>query len=68
MSYFSLTLRVPEASAVEPRALTWLYGLISQTPLVRATHLRTIAGVLSQGVSRGHGLDLGTGPGYRRPG
>ena len=75
MSYFRLTQRVPEASGVEPRALTWLYGLISQTPLVRTTYRRTIAGVLSQGISRGHGLDLGTGPGYvaleiagRRPG
>jgi ubiquinone/menaquinone biosynthesis C-methylase UbiE len=64
MSYLSLTHRVPEASGVEPKALTWLYGLITQTPMVRTTHHRTIAGVLSQGVSRGYGLDLGTGPGY----
>ena len=64
MSYLSLTHRVPEASGVEPKALTWLYGLITQTPMVRTTHRRTIAGVLGQGVSQGHGLDLGTGPGY----
>lgn len=75
MNYLSLTHRVPEASGVEPKALTWLYGLITQTPMVRTTHRRTIAGVLSQGVAQGHGLDLGTGPGYvaleiagRRPG
>jgi ubiquinone/menaquinone biosynthesis C-methylase UbiE len=64
MSYLDLTHRVPEASGVEPRALTWLYGLIAQTPMVRATYRRTLAGVLSQRVSRGQGLDLGTGPGY----
>ena len=64
MSYLSLTHRVPEASGVEPKALTWLYSLIGQTPFVRTTHRRAIAGVLSQGVSRGQGLDLGTGPGY----
>jgi ubiquinone/menaquinone biosynthesis C-methylase UbiE len=64
MSYLSLMHRVPEATGVEPRALTWLYDLISQTPMVRSTYRHTIAGVLSQRVSRGHGLDLGTGPGY----
>jgi ubiquinone/menaquinone biosynthesis C-methylase UbiE len=64
MSYFCLAQRVPEASAVEPRALAWLYGLITETPLVRATHRRFIAGTLAQGVDHGLALDLGTGPGY----
>jgi ubiquinone/menaquinone biosynthesis C-methylase UbiE len=62
--YYSLAHRVPETSAVEPKALAGLYGLISQVPLVRTTHRRFIAGALSQGVTRGCGLDLGTGPGY----
>lgn len=64
MPYLSLARRVPEASAVEPRALTWLYGLICQVPLVRTAHRRFVAGALNQGVTHGTGLDLGTGPGY----
>jgi ubiquinone/menaquinone biosynthesis C-methylase UbiE len=64
MRYFSLARRVRETSAVEPKALARLYGLISQVPLVRTTHRRFIAGALSQGVTQGCGLDLGTGPGY----
>ncbi len=75
MSYFSLARRVPEATAVDPKALTWAYALISRLPLVRTVHRRFVAGALAQGVSEGEGLDLGTGPGYvavqiarRRPG
>lgn len=64
MSYFSLTTRVPETSAVDPRALTWLYSALSRLPMVRAVHGRFVAGVLAQGVEEGVGLDLGTGPGY----
>jgi ubiquinone/menaquinone biosynthesis C-methylase UbiE len=75
VSYWSLARRVPETSAVEPRALTWLYDVIAHVPLVRTVHRRFVAGALAQGVERGCGLDLGTGPGYvaaeiarRRPG
>ena len=64
MSYFSLARRVPEASAVEPKALAWLYGLITEMPLVRTAHRRFVAGALAQGVTGGFALDLGTGPGY----
>lgn len=64
MSYLSLAHRVPEASAVEPRALTWLYDLITQVPLARTAHRRFVTGALNQGVTHGTGLDLGTGPGY----
>jgi ubiquinone/menaquinone biosynthesis C-methylase UbiE len=64
MNYFSLTHRVPERSAVEPKALAWLYGLLAETPMVRAAHRRFVSGVLAQGVSRGLAIDLGTGPGY----
>lgn len=64
MGYFSLTRRVPETSAVDPKALTWLYALITRIPFVRTAHRRFIAGILSQGVTHGYGLDLGTGPGY----
>lgn len=64
MRYFSLARRVPETSAVEPKALARLYGLISQVPLVRTAHRRFVGGALSQGVTQGWGLDLGTGPGY----
>jgi ubiquinone/menaquinone biosynthesis C-methylase UbiE len=64
MHYSSLARRVAETSAVEPKALTRLYSLISQVPLVRTTHRRFIAGALNQGVTQGCGLDLGTGPGY----
>jgi ubiquinone/menaquinone biosynthesis C-methylase UbiE len=75
MSYFSLARRVPETSAVEPKVLAWLYGLITEVPLVQTAHLRFVARVLDQGVTEGLALDLGTGPGYaavdiarRRPG
>ncbi len=64
MSYFSLARRVPERSAMEPEALAWLYGLITETPLVRTAHRRFVAGALAQGVTDGLALDLGTGPGY----
>jgi ubiquinone/menaquinone biosynthesis C-methylase UbiE len=64
LRYFSLARRVAETSAVEPKALTRLYSLISQVPLVRATHRRFIASALSQGMMQGWCLDLGTGPGY----
>jgi ubiquinone/menaquinone biosynthesis C-methylase UbiE len=64
VSYLSLVRRVPERSAVEPRVLAWLYGLITETPMVRATHRRFVAGALAQGVDHGLALDVGTGPGY----
>lgn len=64
MSYFSLARRVPERSAVEPRVLAWLYGLITETPLVRTAHHRFVAGALAQEVASGLALDVGTGPGY----
>jgi ubiquinone/menaquinone biosynthesis C-methylase UbiE len=63
VSYFSLTHRVPEASAVDPKALTWAYAVITHVPLVRTVHLRFVAGALAQGITQGIGLDLGTGPG-----
>jgi len=63
MHYFSLARRVPETSAIEPKALTRLYSLISQVPLVRTAHRRFIAAALDQGVAQGCALDLGTGPG-----
>ena len=75
MGYLSLARRVRETSAVEPRALTWLYDLISHAPPVRSVYRRFVDGALAQGVTHGYGLDLGTGPGYvaveiarRRPG
>ncbi len=64
MNYFRLARRVPERSAVEPKALAWLYGLITETPMVRAAHHRFVMGVLAQDVDRGLALDVGTGPGY----
>lgn len=64
MNYFRLAERVPEGSAVEPRALAWLYGLITETPLVRAAHHRFVAGAMARGVEHGLALDVGTGPGY----
>ncbi len=63
MHYFSLARRVPETSAFEPKALTRLYRLISQVPLVRTAHRRFVAGALDQGVVKGCALDLGMGPG-----
>jgi ubiquinone/menaquinone biosynthesis C-methylase UbiE len=75
MSYLSLAHRVPEASAMEPEAVAWIYALIAHVPLVRAAHRRFVVGALAQGVVEGWALDLGTGPGYvarriarRRPG
>jgi ubiquinone/menaquinone biosynthesis C-methylase UbiE len=63
MSYLSLAQRVPEISALEPKAVTQFYSLIGRVPVVRTTHRRFIAGVLGQGVTRGHALDVGAGPG-----
>lgn len=75
MSYFSLARRAPERSAVEPKVLTWIYGLITEMPLVKTAHRRFVAEALRLGVTEGLALDLGTGPGYvavdiarRRPG
>jgi ubiquinone/menaquinone biosynthesis C-methylase UbiE len=64
VSYFRLAHRVPEASAVDPRALTWAYALISHVPLVRTAHRRFVSEALARGIVQGVGLDLGTGPGY----
>ncbi len=64
MRYFSLANRVPEVSALEPKAVAWFYELTSRIPLVRTTYRRFIAGVLGMGMTQGYALDLGTGPGY----
>ena len=64
MRYFSLANRVPEISALEPRAAARLHERISLIPLVRTTHRRFVAGVLSMGKTQGYALDLGTCPGY----
>jgi ubiquinone/menaquinone biosynthesis C-methylase UbiE len=64
VNYFRLARRVPERSAVEPRALARLYGLITETPMVRAAHHRFVNGALAQGIDHGLVLDVGTGPGY----
>ena len=64
MSYFSLAQRVSEASAVDPKALAWLYGLIVRVPLVRAVYRQMVHGMLQQDVTDGDVLDLGTGPGH----
>jgi ubiquinone/menaquinone biosynthesis C-methylase UbiE len=64
VKYFSLSNRVPEVSALEPKAVARLYGLTTHMPLVRTAHRRFIAGVLGKGVQQGHALDLGTGPGH----
>jgi ubiquinone/menaquinone biosynthesis C-methylase UbiE len=64
MNYLRLSHRVPEPSAMEPKALAWLYGLLTATPMMRAAHRRFVSGALAQGVDRGLALDLGTGPGY----
>jgi ubiquinone/menaquinone biosynthesis C-methylase UbiE len=63
MSYFNLERRVPEAAAIDPQSLTWLYGLVTQMPLMRRAYRRFVAGALALGVRQGLGLDLGTGPG-----
>ena len=63
MSYLSLAHRVPEASAVEPKALVHLYTVITRAPLVRTVYRRFVSGALAQGVDEGWCLDLGTGPG-----
>ncbi len=64
MSYFSLARRVPEISALEPKALARFYRLISRVPMVRTAHRRFVTATLHQGVAQGYGLDLGTGPGH----
>jgi ubiquinone/menaquinone biosynthesis C-methylase UbiE len=64
MSYFSLAQRVSEASAVDPKVLAGLYGLIVRVPLVGAVYRQMVDGVLQLGVTRGDVLDLGTGPGH----
>ncbi|MGD2041736.1 MAG: class I SAM-dependent methyltransferase [Anaerolineae bacterium] len=64
MRYLSLSQRVPEACAVEPQALTWLYGLYTSLPFVRTVYGRFVSGALAQRVTHGQALDLGTGPGY----
>lgn len=63
-SYFSLSVRVPEVTSLEPLVLARLYAMIARLPLVRSVHRRFLAGALAQGATRGLGLDLGTGPGY----
>ena len=75
MSYLSLQHRVSEAAAIDPGILAWLYSMIARAPLVRTAYRHFLNGVLSQGVTEGWGLDLGTGPGFvameiarRRPG
>lgn len=64
VSYLSLAGRVPETSALEPRFVTWLYELVSQTPVVRTVYRRILRAVLAQEVVQGRVLDLGTGPGF----
>lgn len=64
MSYFSLAQRVAEASAVDPKALAWLYGLIVRAPLVGAVYRQLLDGILQQDLTKGAVLDLGTGPGH----
>jgi ubiquinone/menaquinone biosynthesis C-methylase UbiE len=64
MSYLSLDRRVPEPTALDLAARTWLYELVTRAPLARTAHRHFVAGVLRQGVRQGLGLDLGTGPGY----
>ncbi len=75
INFWSLAHRVPEASAVEPKALALLYRVITRAPLVRTVYRRFVQGALAQGVGEGWCLDLGTGPGTvaihlarRRPG
>jgi ubiquinone/menaquinone biosynthesis C-methylase UbiE len=63
VSYFSLANRIPEVSALEPKAVAWLYELTSRIPLVRTTYRRFVAAVLGMGMTEGCILDLGTGPG-----
>lgn len=63
MSYLSLARRVPEISALEPKAVTQFYRLIGRVPMVRTTHRRFVAGALGQGVRHGYALDVGAGPG-----
>ena len=64
MRDFSLANRVPEISALEPRAVARLHERTSLIPLLGTTHRRFVAGVLSMGTTQGYALDLGTGPGY----
>ncbi len=63
MNYFSLAQRVAEGSVLEPKALAWFYGTLTQAPGVRTIHQRCVVHVLAQGITHGVALDLGTGPG-----
>jgi ubiquinone/menaquinone biosynthesis C-methylase UbiE len=63
LSYLSLAHRVPEVSALEPKAVTRFYTLIGRVPMVRTTHRHFVQGVLSLGVGQGFALDVGSGPG-----
>jgi ubiquinone/menaquinone biosynthesis C-methylase UbiE len=63
MNYFDLKRRVPEGSAIEPKTLAWYYAFLDRVPVVHHTHARVVAGALALGVTRGCGLDVGTGPG-----
>jgi SAM-dependent methyltransferase len=64
VNYFRLSHRVPEPAAMEPKAVAWLYALLTETPLMRTAHHRFVAGALAQTVDHGLALDVGTGPGY----
>jgi ubiquinone/menaquinone biosynthesis C-methylase UbiE len=64
MSYFDLTLRVPEVWTEDSAIVASLYELVAQVPLMRTVHRRFLNRVRAQEVTRGTGLDLGTGPGY----
>jgi ubiquinone/menaquinone biosynthesis C-methylase UbiE len=64
MSYLSLAHRVPETSAMDPKFVAWLYGMMTHMPFVRTAHRRFVAAALAQAAMQGNALDLGTGPGY----
>ena len=64
MGYLHLRHRVPEAGAVEPKAVTVLYDLTARTPFVGAAYRLFVAGALGVGVTAGRALDVGAGPGY----
>lgn len=64
MGYLQLGDRVPEAGAVEPKAVTALYDLTVRTPFVGAAYRYFVAGALGLGVHEGRVLDVGAGPGY----
>jgi ubiquinone/menaquinone biosynthesis C-methylase UbiE len=63
VSYFRLARRVPERADLEPKWVTRLYALMSETWVVRSAYRRFVRGVLRQGVTEGKVLDVGTGPG-----